>query len=151
MEIFKWKFSKSHWLCSFIVNLGDIFSHLNWSRWYNLTFNVTDIFCFQPILLCVWIQFYHSSWPLRYLIFLQIPIKITSFLPNFSHSLINLCCFLMHPTFSCYAFGSDIAKSIQTHRCISSISSFCFVEQQFNQCLLLHRLDKKLTYSITFG
>ena len=45
---------------------------------------------------------------------------------------------------SCYTFGSDIARSIPTHRCISSISSFCFVKQQFNQCLLFptHGLDK---------
>lgn len=32
--------------------------------------------------------------------------------------------------------GSDIARSITTRRCISSISSFCFVKQQFNQCLV---------------
>lgn len=32
--------------------------------------------------------------------------------------------------------GSDFARSITTRRCISSISSFCFVKQQFNQCLV---------------
>lgn len=47
----------------------------------------------------------------------------------------SLCLFPSSPS-SCYAFGSDIAKSIPTYRCISSISSFCFVKQQFNQCLL---------------
>lgn len=45
---------------------------------------------------------------------------------------------------SCYVFGSDIAKLIPTHRCISSISCFCFVKQQLNQCLLFptHGLGK---------
>lgn len=32
---------------------------------------------------------------------------------------------------------SDIVKLIPTHNHISSISSFCFVEHQFNQCLFL--------------
>lgn len=32
-------------------------------------------------------------------------------------------------------FKSDIVKLIPTHQHISSISSFCFVEQRFNQCL----------------
>lgn len=81
-------------------------------------------------------------------IFVFIAVQITSFLPIFLSHFLPLFIPVPLPLASlsvfCWAVGSDIARSIPTRRCISSISSFCFVKQQFNQCLVFptHRLDK---------
>lgn len=71
----------------------------------------------------------------------SLPVFLISSLSPF----LLLCVFPSCPS-SCYAFGNDIARSIPTHRCISSIGRFCFVKQQFNQCLLFpaHGLDQDL-------
>lgn len=56
-----------------------------------------------------------------------------------------LVCLFLSPLSCCQAFGSETAWSITTRRCISSISSFCFVKQPPNQYLvfLTHGLDNR--------
>lgn len=63
----------------------------------------------------------HRSFPSYLLTFIPFPVFPVLFL---------------FPLSRCQAFGSETPWSITTRRCISSISSFCFVKHPPNQCLV---------------